>query len=319
MLTAGLGTRLRPFTETLPKPVLPFLNLPLLNYGFFLAHQAGFNQFLFNKHYLPDKVEKQIKTLSPHTQHIQISDETQKILGSGGAIWKARKILQEHDYFLIANGDEILIPKQVDVLGRLINQFKKDNALCTLLTCDHPDLLKGLKPVWVNQQGEVCAFGLEKPSANVSPVHYTGYKVFSKRILNLIPEGESNIFYDVVKAAIDKGEMVTTLHLNDCHWFETGNFNSFLNASKEITHAHWNYVESVHSFFSQRLSVIQNSEQDLLVHHTNQNIPADLNFHGFNTLGKQVQLPKNITLANSFVCDGAILNSNQNYKNSFLF
>ena len=255
MLTAGLGTRLRPYTETLPKPCLPFLNLPLMNYGFLLAQKSGFKNFLFNTHHLANEIENNVASLKDFCKSSQISDETSQILGSGGALWKAAPILKDYDYFLIANGDEVLIPKDNTVLDHLVSQFKKDDALCTLLTCDHPELLKTLKPVWVNN-GEVKAFGMEKPDQDVKPVHYTGYKIFSKRILDMLPDGESNIFYDVVTKAMAQGEKVTHFHLNQCGWFETGSFNFLIEATQIVANQYWDFIQETHSFYSNSLEKI---------------------------------------------------------------
>ena len=63
MLTAGQGTRLKPFTNKTPKPAIPFLNLPLAYYGFYLARKAGFQNFLMNKHHLPDFIEQLAQSL----------------------------------------------------------------------------------------------------------------------------------------------------------------------------------------------------------------------------------------------------------------
>lgn len=249
MLTAGLGTRLRPMTNETPKPCLEFAGFPLLNYGFFLVQQAGFKNFVFNKHYLPEKLENHLQTLKPLCDSLEISDETEKILGSGGAIWKAKEFLKDQDYFLIANGDEVLIPQESNVIGKLINEFKKDQALCTLLTCDHSELLKTLKPVWVNDKKEIVGFGMDQPTGNPKPVHYTGYKVFSTRIFDFLPDGESNIFYEVLIKAIQNGEKVTHYHA-PMDWYETGNPTDFKNAENETLKNHSAYLSKMKEFFS---------------------------------------------------------------------
>lgn len=250
LLCAGKGTRLRPYTEKTPKPCLPFLDLPLAYYGFYLACLGGFDNFLLNKHYLPEQIEDLAKRLSGLANKIDVIDETAELLGSGGAIWNARDIIAKHDYFMIANGDEVLFPQNDNIIKKLTQQFQADSSLCTLLTCDHPELLKSLKPVWVNSQGQVRGFGMRKPDEEVRPVHYTGYKIFSHRILDFLPLGESNIFYDVLIKAIANGENITTLHLKNASWYETGTVESFLSASKIIAHKHALALERRKQFFS---------------------------------------------------------------------
>jgi NDP-sugar pyrophosphorylase family protein len=318
-LTAGLGTRLKPFTETLPKPCLPILNLPLLNYGIYLAKMSGFNDFLFNKHHLPDALEKQIQSLNTFANSIKTSDETNKILGSGGALWNAKKELSKHDFFLVANGDEILVPTKEDVLSKLVEKFKKDNALATLLTCDHPDLLKSLKPVWVNKDGFVQGFGMSPVNKESHPVHYTGYKVFSKRIFDYIPEGESNIFHDVVTAALAKGERISSLHLLDSSWYETGNFDSFLDASIELSEKHWEYILKVNKYFNQNIKKSTTPTQSKLIHFLDQLIPQNIDFQGFNTVGKNISFGKNLRLKDSILCNHAVIKDNTSINRSFVF
>ena len=243
MLTAGEGRRLRPFTEKRIKPRFELLNLPLAYYGLYLARNAGITNYLFNKHHLPHQVDELAQDVSALGVDVQVSDESEKLLGSGGALWKAKPILEQHDYFLIANGDEVLIPGNDKVIRELFDIAKTKNALCTLLTCNHPDLLNKFNGVWVNDKKQVRGFGKSSPESGLTPTHYTGYKVFSKRIFEYLPDGESNIFYEVVKNAIDQGEVVINHHIGDTLWMETGNPASFFKASQRLCHEVWDDVQ----------------------------------------------------------------------------
>ena len=181
LLTAGVGSRLRPHTDVCPKASLPFLTLPLCYYSFFLCKKAGFQDYIFNIHYLPGRVRKTISGLEKHINKLSISDETQKILGSGGAFHGARSSIEPLEAFLVANGDEFMIPPQEDILSLLREKFDKTQPLACLLVTDHPDLLKTLKPVWVNSRDEVVGFGMEKPNEDCKPFHFTGYKYMIAR------------------------------------------------------------------------------------------------------------------------------------------
>lgn len=250
LLTAGQGTRLKPYTDHCAKPTIPLLNLPLAYYGFYLAVKGGFQNFLMNKHHLPEQIEDLATQLRPFARKVETIDETKALLGSGGALWNARDVLKNHDYFLVANGDEVLLPQDETILSELFHHCKTTQSLCTLLTCDHPELLKSLKPVWVNSKGMVKGFGMTAPKESLQPVHYTGYKVFSKKILDWLPEGESNIFYEVVTEAIKKGEHVSHLHLPKAIWFETGNPAAFATASEELQKNHITRMKERFEFFN---------------------------------------------------------------------
>ena len=318
MLTAGQGTRLRPYTENTPKPALGFLNLPLAYYGFYLAKQAGFTQFLLNKHHLPNQIEELAKELSQFTQNVETIDETKKLLGSAGAIWNAREIIAKHEYFLIANGDEILLPQDKNILNKLVSRFKETKTLCCLLTCEHPDLLKTLKPVWVNDAGDVQAFGMEKPSSKAKPVHYTGYKVFSKRILDFLPEGESNIFYDVLIQAIADGNRVGTLHLENSAWHETGDFDSFLKASREVATNNLPEINERLSFFSKKTLITNKNAESFVVHPDGENPNSLASLRGTVVLGEHCSLGKGAHLENVIVSSKVTILENSKHLNCII-
>lgn len=303
LLTAGLGTRLRPYTEVRPKPCLPFLNLPLMNYSFYLARKAGCEHFLMNLHHLPEQVRQQGERLSAYTQSIQFSDESEKILGSAGALYQARQLLSQQDDFWVANGDEVLFPEDTSILSKLIEKRRKEGALACLLTCDHPDLLKKFNGVWVNDQHQVVGFGKTPPEPNSRPVHYTGYKVFSRQIFNYIPEGESNIFYEVLSQAIAKGEKVSHLHLGSAAWYEAGHLDGFLSASRQVALNHPSALQAIHRDFDQEISIHHNAKGDPIVLPTqDQNLVKQLQWEHLLVLGADIKnLPQ--TLLKSLVVE----------------
>lgn len=340
ILTAGLGTRMRPFSGKLPKPCLPFINLPLMNYGFYLAKQAGFDHFLFNTHHLPEKLDLYTGKLRDRCSSIRLSREFQ-LLGSGGALWKARRELEKEEFFLVANGDSLLIAQDNQVLSRLVDQFQEDQSLCTLLTCDHPELLKSLGPVWADKNRNVLGFGYKPPKmdstilssessmkktgflsrsdcGHLKPLHYTGYKVFSRRIFDFLPQGPSSIFSDVLAGAIASGERVSCFHLSKAFWYETGDFGSFLKASEEVSQKHWSWLEGIHRFFNQSLCKSEKNQKDILVLFKDEKHKTPPLFRGFNVMGRRVRFSPEVVLENTIVADDCQLSNNRNYTNQFV-
>ena len=301
LLGAGEGQRLRPYTEARPKPSLEFLTLPLAYYGFYLCRQAGIENFIMNKFHLPEQIEVLTSKLRKFCSSISTIDETAKLLGSGGALWNARETLKNHEYFLVANADEVLIPQDPKVLSTLIEKFQMDHSLCTLLTCDHSELLNTLKPVWVDDLGHVKGFGMEKPSKELKPVHYTGYKIFSTKILERIPFGESNIFYDVLTEAIKDGEKITTLHIDHCFWHETGNFDSFLSASSSLCGSSFTEINKRREYFNLPLLAENADGNSLTVYPENLIIPPNFSTEGINVIGDEVELGNCTHLKNTII------------------
>lgn len=230
LLSAGLGTRLRPYTHTIPKPCMPFFGVPLAYYSLYLLGQTSCSDVVVNLHHLPEKVKALFEKFPAGHFSFQYSLEKEKPMGSGGALYYAKDLLSGSDSFFAINSDEVFIPSGRDILSRLQAHHLKTQSMATLLVTDHPDLGKTLKPVWVDQNGTVVAFGKQPDQPGLRPVHYTGCKIFSKDILPLLPEGESNIFYDTVMLAIHEGATINTLH-DTCRWWETGEFGSFLKAT----------------------------------------------------------------------------------------
>ena len=317
MLTAGLGRRMEPFSKKCPKPCLPFINLPLMNYGFYLARQAGFKRFLFNTHHLTEKLKPQLQKLKNHCFSVDISDESSQLLGSGGALWKARRYLEKEEFFLVANADSVLIPGNKEIFTKFVDHFQREKSLCSLLTCHHPELLKSLNPIWINDKGNVIDFSRKPSREDSKPLHYTGYKIFSSRIFDFLPKGESHIF-DILSKAISVGERVSHFLLPNAFWYETGNFKSFLKASLEVTQNHWKWLSEVHSFYGQSLCKQEKSKKDILVCSEEQRHQKLPSFEGFNVIGRGVKIPQGVHLKNVIVGDGCQLKSNQTLENQFV-
>lgn len=131
IFAAGMGTRLRPLTDTLPKALVPVCGKPLIEHVTSKLKAAGVDEFVVNVHHLADKVEQWIE--SQEDLRIQVSDERKMLLETGGAVLYARPYLEGRGRFLIYN---------VDILSDIdISWFAarvRPDALATLLVSDRP-------------------------------------------------------------------------------------------------------------------------------------------------------------------------------------
>ena len=100
LLGAGFGTRLRPLTLHRPKPLLPLLGFPMLDYALSWLKQHGHTHIMVNAHHLWSHVAHWA-----HDNNVEIQVELPEILGTGGGLRAARERLAER--FLIWNGDII--------------------------------------------------------------------------------------------------------------------------------------------------------------------------------------------------------------------
>ena len=106
VLAAGLGKRMRPLTDNMPKPLIKIAGKTLLDRGLDMLASAGVTRAVVNVHYLPDQI---IEHCSQRTRpQIVISDEREKLLDSAGGIVKALPILGPEPFFVV-NADTFWI------------------------------------------------------------------------------------------------------------------------------------------------------------------------------------------------------------------
>lgn len=234
LLTAGLGTRLRPVTDHYAKPCVPFLNIPLLAYPLMLMREAGARELVINTHYKPEQVEKAARELCAGDFHLTISHEPGAPLGAGGGIWKARDFLRGEGTFIVGNGDEVILPRAPGTMARFLREHRASGAIATLLVMNHPGVGSQFGGVWTRADGAVLGFGRDRslfPEAK-NGYHYIGLLLLEERIFDHLPEGESNILHDGIARAIAAGDQAR-VYVGDFTWYETGNPHDFLEASGE--------------------------------------------------------------------------------------
>src|SRR5213075_2290701 len=130
ILAAGLGTRLRPVTDILPKPMVPVCNRPLIAYAVEAFLAAGIDDIVVNLHHLPDAIVEFLT--STYDCRFEFSLE-REILGTGGGIRRVRRFLEASDEFFLVNADTIQFP-HYDDLRRA--RAKRDSLAA--LTLRHP-------------------------------------------------------------------------------------------------------------------------------------------------------------------------------------
>jgi len=136
ILAAGLGTRLRPLTENLPKPLLPIGGRPLIYYNLLLLKKYGITEIRINVHHHAKKIMDELGDGASIGMQITYSEEAQ-ILGTGGGIKKAAAFMNDEP-FLVMNGD-ILVDIHLD---ELVAFHRKKNGIATLVVRDDPDVMQ---------------------------------------------------------------------------------------------------------------------------------------------------------------------------------
>jgi MurNAc alpha-1-phosphate uridylyltransferase len=120
VLAAGLGTRMHPLTDTMPKPLLQVAGKALLDHGLDRLSEAGVERAVVNVHYLAEQIERRLAARTK--PQIVISDERGLLLGTGGAVVKALPQLGPAPFFHL-NADTIWIDGVKPNLARLAEAF----------------------------------------------------------------------------------------------------------------------------------------------------------------------------------------------------
>ena len=129
IFAAGLGTRLKPLTDMMPKALVPVCGRPLIEHVARKLKDAGVDEAVVNVHHFADMIQEWIRRQD--IMEMSVSDERQMLLETGGGVLRARNLLEGCGRFLIHNVD---ILSDLDI--RWFESCAKDDALATLLVSD---------------------------------------------------------------------------------------------------------------------------------------------------------------------------------------
>jgi mannose-1-phosphate guanylyltransferase len=201
ILAAGLGTRLRPLSLEIPKPVIPVLGQPLCGHAMEFLREHGAASFLLNLHHGPETVREKVTAWAAGRFPVGFTHEPE-ILGTGGGIENAREYLRG-ETFVIANSDAIVRFPIEDAFAR----HRSNGALATLVL--FPDRWKRYTPVRVREDERITGFGDSAPTGAFEGF-YTGYLISEPELLERIPRGRpSCIVRDTLAPLIAAGAPIS--------------------------------------------------------------------------------------------------------------
>jgi len=192
VLCAGFGTRLRPLTDKVPKPLVPLCGVPLLRYNFALLQNAGVHEIVINVHHLGAEMEKGAKRIAAELGlDLRVSREEKHILGTGGGVKRAQAMLG-NETFLVMNGDMIF---DLD-LPAAIEAHRKAQAMATMVLAPYP---RGATYGAVEVDKDFNVRRIAGRGAPVAPgltrMHFTGVHVFEPAMLSrAIPQATLKLF-----------------------------------------------------------------------------------------------------------------------------
>jgi len=232
ILAAGLGTRLLPLTADKPKALIEVNGKTLLEICINNLISFGFNQIIVNVHHHAQQVIDFLRNSNFNAQ-IDISDETERLLDTGGALVHARKFLDQGDPFLVHNVDII---SNID-LYYLFQYHLNSSALASLALSKR----EASRVFLFNEQMALSGWRnmitgkviITNPSKVLTAFAFSGIHVISPEIFNYLPsKGEFSIVDAYLK--ISKEFLIQGVDLSRFDVIDVGNPDSLQIASQFV-------------------------------------------------------------------------------------
>ncbi|WP_132029992.1 nucleotidyltransferase family protein [Aquabacter spiritensis] len=194
VLAAGMGTRMRPLTDTRPKPLVAVAGKPLVDHVLDRLAGAGIDEAVVNVHHHADLMEAHLATRSG-APRIRVSDERTRLLETGGGTRKALDLLGDAPFVAI-NADTIWIEGVKPNIARLIEQFDPERMDALLLVAATALSIgySGFGDFTMDGEGRLS----RRPERVVSPFVYAGAGVFTPSLFDETPQGpfSLNLIFD---------------------------------------------------------------------------------------------------------------------------
>ena len=228
VLAAGYGTRLRPLTDELPKPLLPVLGRPLLLRTLDALADAGCEAVAINLHHLVDAIPAAVG--GEHRGMRIIYSREEPILGTGGAFVPLRESLAPCKTALLVNGDSLCAWPLAELLAR----HRRRGALVTLLLAGRPDPRPFGGGIGIDRNGRVRAIRQEPRFGAVARRHvYAGAYAIETELLARLPEGSSDSMRQLFEPLLAKGGRIDAL-VTWKPWHDLGTPRRYLDAMLEL-------------------------------------------------------------------------------------
>jgi mannose-1-phosphate guanylyltransferase len=219
LLAAGLGTRLRPYSDIRPKPLFPVLNRPLLLLLIDGLREAGCGRIVVNGHHLGHLVERAVSGLPD-----VLFQAEPVILGTGGSLRQALPRFSAEP-LLVMNGD---ICHDVDIAGLYRHHRRAGNAV-TMALHDCPRFNT------VGVRGSVVSsFSPEHSAAGEDRLAFTGIQVVEPDIIRRIPPGRFFHIIDLYEELIRQDIRIGCLRVDGSFWRDIGTPEDYLQVHADL-------------------------------------------------------------------------------------
>mgnify|MGYP000898260907 FL=1 len=221
ILAAGLGSRLRPLTDTLPKALIPVGDYTLLQFAMLKLKHAGCHEIIINIHHKSDLIRQYLAKNNNFGCKIEFSDESEKLLDTGGGLKKAAWFFDDHQPFILYNCDII---SSID-LAEMYDYHLKTNVLTTLAVRQRPTQ----RYLLFDPEMRLCGWKNVKTEETIllfsagsySELAFSGIHIISPELLkHFPPEDKFSIMQTYLSLA--RHHNITGFRDNTDYWLDAG-------------------------------------------------------------------------------------------------
>jgi NDP-sugar pyrophosphorylase family protein len=307
ILAAGFGTRLKPLTNELPKPLFPILNLPILEHTLHFLSSQGIKEIAINLHHRPEKIIAYFGDGKGFGVNLHYSKE-EEILGTAGGIKKLQSYFQD-ETFLVINSDVF-----TDInLNDALNFHKKKKSKLTLVVRQDANIEK-YKSIQRVEEGRIVHFlgkGI-KNSEPVTQVMFTGIQIMEPDIFSRIPEDKFCSTTEDVFPGMIQDDLLIYGFLHDGYWIDMGTRKTYIQAQ----------ADALDGKLSLKISSSRNSEGPLVVPpvHIGKNceISQDAQVGPYVVMGDGCRVRSGAVVENSILWTRATVGNNSSVQNSIV-
>jgi NDP-sugar pyrophosphorylase family protein len=232
ILAAGLGTRLKPLTDSTPKALIKIKDHTLLELQISKLKAEGFNQLIINVHHFAEKVKEYLKQNNFFDCSIEISDESEKLLDTGGGLKKASHFFSDGKPFLVYN---------VDILSNIdLNKFMEIHLASKSIATVAVQKRESSRKFLFDKNSIFCGWMNEKSGEKIItrdeqseffPYAFSGVQIVDPGIFKYFPNKDVFSLVELYLTAAKREKIIGYVH-NDDEWIDLGKMENLSDAEK---------------------------------------------------------------------------------------
>jgi len=241
ILAAGLGTRLKPLTDSTPKALIKIKGYTLLELQINKLKAEGFNQIIINVHHFAEQIKNYLKQNNFFDCTVEISDESSKLLDTGGGLKKATHFFSDGSPFLVYN---------VDILSNIsLNKLMEFHLASKRITTLAVQKRQSSRKFLFDNRNTLCGWMNEKSGERVItrdeqselfPYSFSGIQVVDPKIFKYFPDKDVFSLIELYLSVAKKEKIIGYVH-NEDEWMDLGKLENLSEAEKTFDKIRYTY------------------------------------------------------------------------------